>query len=174
MNFSLSKDSGSSEDYNYEAMRLYEEIDSFREFPHATAALSHDLLSQSKNLHSTGGLPPSILRPPDISDIFLRFWNEDTCPEQASSLRYGSGAPEMTLTSKFSPTSPHAVLTNSGSSRSVIPRPKVGWPSRKVTFGKRCFMFSYHVIFDKCDNNLQICTIRYNISKSIDALIPLI
>ena len=119
-------------------MQLYEEIDSFGEFLNPTATLSHDLLSQSKNAQSTGDLPPSILRPPDISDIFLRFWNEDTCTEDVSSLKYGGDTPGITLTSRFSPTGKNFQkhVVNGGASHSLIPRPKVGWPSRKVTFGK--------------------------------------
>ena len=62
-------------------------------------------------------LPPSILRPPDISDIFHRILNESSvlnCP-----LEFSSNAPVADKSSHL-----------------IIPRPKVGWPLRKVTFGK--------------------------------------
>ena len=101
-------------------MQLYEEIDSLRGSPVVQAHLSDDILYQQKNKNILiRSLPPSILRPPDISEVLLGFWNQDTIVEKHNDLRSSSN--------------------NEGIPRSIIPRPKVGWPSRKVTFGKLFF-----------------------------------
>ena len=123
--FSLFKDSGTSEDSNYESMQLYEEIDSLRGSPVVQSHLSDDILYQQKNKSILNrSLPPSILRPPDISEVILGFCNQDTIVEKYNDLRSNSN--------------------NEGIPRSIIPRPKVGWPSRKVTFGKLFFILIYY------------------------------
>ena len=73
--------------------------------------------STELNEHCKEMLPPSILRPPDISDIFLRILNESSLlnhPQEFSS----------------------NIPVGDKGSHLIIPRPKVGWPLRKVTFGK--------------------------------------
>ena len=113
----MSKDSGASEDSNYESMRLYEEIDSLRGSPVATSQLSLEELYERLNKNALNrNTPPSILRPPDISEILIGFWNQDANVDSHHNLR--------------------SISNNDGLPRYIIQRPKVGWPSRKVTFGK--------------------------------------
>ena len=106
-------------------MQLYEEIDSLRGSPVAHSHLSRDIIYQERNKNILiKSLPPSILRPPDISEELLGFWNQDSNVETHNDLRSNSNNESI----------PH----------SIIPRPKVGWPSRKVTFGKS---FSHYLFF---------------------------
>ena len=86
--------------------------------------------STELNEHRNEILPPSILRPPDISDIFLRILNESSLlnhPQEFSS----------------------NIPIGDKSSHLIIPRPKVGWPLRKVTFGKSNLAFYVHSIKKK-------------------------
>ena len=105
--------SGRSEDSNYESLQLYEEIEGYRELSNSEIE-NKCTLECSENYEN---IRPSILRPPDISDMFLRLWNENNIISQ--SLYFSSHSQNI-----------------DGSTHQIIPRPKVGWPLRKVTFGK--------------------------------------
>ena len=158
----LIKGSCSSEDSNYESMQIYEEIDSLREFTPSTSCLLNDLRQSKNDEQTTEGQPPSILRPPDISDIFSKFWSEDNDTEQSRDLKYGNGARRVSLVSKCSPICQRAALSSGVSPHSAIPRPKVGWLTRKVTFGK---LFNALIkIFSINGDFVQLCVIR-NILK---------
>ena len=111
--------SGTSEDSNYESLRLYEEINDCQELGNRATTFSSVPIknSQSYSENYNENLPPSILRPPDISEIFLRLWNENNSINRSADIPTNS-------------------INTDGSSHPIIPRPKVGWPSRKVTFGK--------------------------------------
>ena len=105
--------SGRSEDSNYESLQLYEEIEEYRELS-GSEIENKCTLEYSKKYEN---IRPSILRPPDISDMFLRLWKENNIINQ--SFEFSSN-----------------LQATDGSTHQIIPRPKVGWPLRKVTFGK--------------------------------------
>ena len=105
--------SGRSDDSNYESLQLYEEIGGYREIS-SSEMKNKCTLNCSEKYEN---IRPSILRPPDISDMFLRLWNENNIKNQSFDFL----------------SNPHNI---DGSTHHIIPRPKVGWPLRKVTFGK--------------------------------------
>ena len=105
--------SGTSDDSNYESLTLYEEIDDFYELTNGNDEIEYASISIEKYKN----IPRSILRPPDISDIFHRLYNENNII--SNSLDCSS---KLTITDGISPP--------------IIPRPRVSWPLRKVTFGK--------------------------------------
>ena len=132
--------SGRSDDSNYESLQLYEEIDGYREISNSESKNKCTLNCSEKYEN----IRPSILRPPDISDIFLRLWNENNIISQ--SLYFSSHSPNI-----------------DGSMHQIIPRPKVGWPLRKVTFGKWANSLSLEIINNLIFNlvNIEVSTEGY-------------
>ena len=142
MIFFVTTDSGTSEDSNYESMQIYEEIDSNKGSCGAISESSNELSTHDKcrgNLVQK--LPPSILRPPDVSDMFQKCWNEVTFLRQTTEIKHNSTAPLDLQSSNMIP----SYITSSSifgvPPPSIIPRPKLAWPSRKVTFGKCIYIF---------------------------------
>ena len=119
---------------------MYEEIESLRGYMTTSSEIGNVLSSKPENdLWSTSSLPPSILRPPDVSDILLNIWNEDEHTKISDTSSYNNsitGLSEYPNVYKSDKS-----LPNNGVSRCIIPRPKVGWPSRRVTFGKIFFIY---------------------------------
>ena len=80
--------------------------------------------------------PASILRPPDISDIFLEFWSENSYLDQSNISIDGHSNEKNNLDLKPISSCGDISFSNMVACQSIIPRPKVAWPSRRVTFGK--------------------------------------
>ena len=71
--------SGRSEDSNYESLQLYEEIEGNSELSNSEIENKCTLEYSEKYQN----IRPSILRPPDISDMFLRLWKENNVINQS-------------------------------------------------------------------------------------------
>ena len=152
----LSIKQDSSEEYNYDSMGVYEEIDGLREFMTPSSGIQCELPSKPEDdLWPASTFPPSILRPPDISEILINIWSKDERVKISDSSSNTNSTAAATASPQSSLDYPSAYKNNkrshnNGSSRCLIPRPKVGWPSRKVTFGKNIFTYIHtYTILEK-------------------------
>ena len=127
---------GSSEECNYDSMGVYEDIEGLRKFMTPSSGVEYELPSKpDDDLWPASSFPPSILRPPDISDLLLNIWSKDEHLKMPYSSSNTKSIAAVALSSQLPSNYPSAYkseksLHNNGASRCLIPRPKVGWPSR--------------------------------------------
>ena len=124
--------------------RIYEEIDEcLSDFMNSTNERSVEYVNTTDDIHSSSDMnilpPPSILRPPNISQIILNILNGETREEGnkanqnlSPSARGGIDSKEILLSNKTATTE---CEVDNGLIL-ITARPRLGWPTRKVTFGK--------------------------------------